>query len=875
MATVKQSLEGYLNARANEVAHADLIQRWHWGMETQIQVRQGDGEPVDGKRNTFTDGVREWWHIRVPKNAKGTPDFRDYEIDWLLRNHVEAIGSTGWNWIEKRSKWMGADFDAIVGHAAGVGISDEELEEVRRRAADLPWVEVRRSTRGRGYHLYTYLEDEGIEIPNHTAHAAVCRAVLAQMSASTGFDFQAKVDVCGGNMWIDNFELDGDTTGLTLVVPATEPFKLSSIQWDDQLEVIQGTRTSVRVPGIATDEADEFDMLTSSRSRVKLDDTHRAIQHALIARGVVCNYVPDHNLFQLHTAGLKMLIDDENACEELGLQGVFDTLSPGTNLAEPNAFAFPEPDGSLIVYRFGRQVNETVNWMTTVDGWVKTTFNGPIDVESTLELSGGVLLPDGKSFQFHSLSAALAAAGKCIGFQSGVCPERLAERPCDVSFNDHGDLILTVDRESIDPITVQGFARKGAKKWTSVLRRKGQSATSTGDRYEIDAIVRRVQNRGAKPLGYYLRSHGQWRQIDKTELRDSLAVAGIPKNEMTNVCGKLVHDSWTEVCLHGHPEYPGDRQWNRNPWAPVKPMRGELPYWQKLFDHIGKALDSGTKRDPWCQQHGIDGSLWLYHWFGCIYRDPYCRVPAICCYSRGKGRGKTLVLQGCKVMCPEHWGDIYRPLTDRFNQELEGKVFGLSDEKDLRKGDAMELQRYVTDCSLVIRDMNKIAYATENSLHIVAAANDPRYFAIESGDRRRVLTDNIMPFDGPEIDESTFVRHLADELPCLFDSFERNPTPEHPKQLRMPTIATDDKITLMNRGNVKSPESEVLGQVVKTWAPAFLPDTASNLRQKFIEDHPKMDAPGQKTFSQALAVAGYSRDPSSKLYHASDYATAT
>jgi len=72
-----------------------------------------------------------------------------------------------------------------------------------------------------------------------------------------------------------------------------------------------------------------------------------------------------------------------------------------------------------------------------------------------------------------------------------------------------------------------------------------------------------------------------------------------------------------------------------------------------------------------------------------------------------------------------------------------------------------------------------------------------------------------------------------------------------------------------------APESEVLGQVVKTWTPGFLPDTACNLRQKFIEDHPKMDASGQKTVSQALSVAGYSRDPSSKLYHASDYATAT
>src|SRR4029079_13432311 len=131
-------------------------------------------------------------------DADTNPWFKDYTLRFSLDDHALAIGSTGWNWKERKSYWAGFDFDSVVGHADGVGISDDDLNQVRERASVLPYVEVRKSTGGSGLHFYVLLN--AIPTANHTEHAALARAVLAKLSSDAGFDFAAHVDACGGNM---------------------------------------------------------------------------------------------------------------------------------------------------------------------------------------------------------------------------------------------------------------------------------------------------------------------------------------------------------------------------------------------------------------------------------------------------------------------------------------------------------------------------------------------------------------------------------------------------------------------------------------------------------------------------------------------------
>ena len=50
-------------------ANADLIDGWSIAMETQLNVAVGDGEPVEGKRSTFSNGTNNGIpsaHPRMP-----------------------------------------------------------------------------------------------------------------------------------------------------------------------------------------------------------------------------------------------------------------------------------------------------------------------------------------------------------------------------------------------------------------------------------------------------------------------------------------------------------------------------------------------------------------------------------------------------------------------------------------------------------------------------------------------------------------------------------------------------------------------------------------------------------------------------------------
>ena len=97
-----------------------LMKRWTPAMETQVNVAQGDGEPVAGKRNTFTTGTETWWNIRIPHDAATTPTWEDYPLTFPLDERAEGIGVTGWDWQARRSRDLGFDFDAIAGHTQGL-----------------------------------------------------------------------------------------------------------------------------------------------------------------------------------------------------------------------------------------------------------------------------------------------------------------------------------------------------------------------------------------------------------------------------------------------------------------------------------------------------------------------------------------------------------------------------------------------------------------------------------------------------------------------------------------------------------------------------------------------------------------------------------
>ena len=160
MPLVTEALRNFLQARKTP-ANADLVDRWSIDMEVQVNVIAADGEPVAGKKSTWSNGSDTWHSIRIPKNAATEPTWEDYKIGFPFDLYAEGIGMTGWDWKARRSRHFGYDFDALTGHAQGIGIDEEQLEKVKQAACALPYVEVRRSTGGSGIHLYVYFRRGG------------------------------------------------------------------------------------------------------------------------------------------------------------------------------------------------------------------------------------------------------------------------------------------------------------------------------------------------------------------------------------------------------------------------------------------------------------------------------------------------------------------------------------------------------------------------------------------------------------------------------------------------------------------------------------------------------------------------------------------
>ena len=455
MPRVSEAIYNFLQAR--KTTNADLVDRWSIAMECQINVAADDGKPVDGKRSTYTNNEHEWFNIRIPKNAAGNPEFRDWEIRWPLDLHVEGIGMTGWDWAARRSRWVAFDYDSITGHAKGIGVSNEELERIKQAAMSLPYVEVRKSTGGAGIHLYVYFDEAGVPTENHTVHAALGRCGLGMMSSETGFDFASQIDCCGGVMWLWHRKMTEANEGLKLLKPAEKVLSLSDLpsNWRDHIEVVTRRRAKVRVSTELKDEhLDPFEALTSARRVVPLDETHKQIIDELSRSGFSTIWVPDHHLCQTHTCGLAKLMESGK------YQGIFRTNSKGNHPGQPNSFWFPLDNGGCRVYRFSPGVHEEETWSQDKEGWTTCYFNCWPDLKTAAKAVGGQEDPDHGGFAFNTVAEARKAI-EMLGQKTDLpCPS-LLDRQSFLKAHRDGRVVMSIcKRRGEQDETLHGWISK-------------------------------------------------------------------------------------------------------------------------------------------------------------------------------------------------------------------------------------------------------------------------------------------------------------------------------------------------------------------------------------------------------------------------------
>ncbi|REJ65615.1 MAG: hypothetical protein DWQ31_16885 [Planctomycetota bacterium] len=805
MPKITEAIQFFLRARRDAHNGPDLVDRWTACMETQVNVAAGDGEPVAGKRNTWTDGVNEWHAIRIPRNANSEPEFKDYELRFPLDLHAEAIGTTGWDWSARRSRWVGFDFDSITGHAAGVGVPDEELQRVCEAAKALPYVEVRKSTGGSGIHLYVYFDEDGIPTSNHTEHAALARCILGMMASATGFDFASQIDACGGNMWIWHRKMSAANEGLRLLKPAERQLPLADlpVNWRDHIEVVTRRRAKIRVRAVSDEHVDPFEALASSRKIVPLDDGHQAIIDELIASGFSTVWIPDHHLLQTHTKALAGLMDDDDKRRELGLIGFFQTNSGGKDPGKPNCFMFPLGSGAWRVYRFSPGITEAETWEQDGDGWTCCYFNRRPDLDVAAKAAGGIERPNNQGFVFETAEQAITAAG-ALGKQIDL-PESMRGRETVLKKNKDGRLIVEIHRREENHEGMAGWDSTLKKdKWVRVFNAQTEHKSDELGFTEYDNILRALVSPAGDRAGWVAKGHdGQWVRQPKDDVKSILLALGNTKAQADVILGSAALKAWKLVNLPFQAEYPGNRQWNLDAaqyrFAPADLADDEVsyhPHWDRILRHIGTGLDLPIRKLGWALRANIkSGRDYLLNWIACMLREPYDPLPYLFLFGP-QNSGKSILHEAISLLMTKGVTSADRALTNAndFNGELANAVLAYIEEKDISiAGESAynKIKDWVTSPVIWIRKMRTDSYSQRNTLHFIQTANKPEACPIFSGDTR--ITMIFVPDIAEEIPKKILLERLEAEAPHFMRSVMDLTLPAIEGRLRLSVVATQHK----------------------------------------------------------------------------------
>ncbi len=626
----------------NKHTHDDLSSLYSINMECQVNVAQDGGERVEGEFrgrqwHGFSDGIQTWKSFRIPYKAMSEPEYTDVEMKFELDVHVEGIGMTGWDWVNKKSRWLAFDFDAITGHSDkhAAKLTAEQLFEVQELASNIPWVTVRKSTSGKGLHLYVFIDEScSLITNNHTEHAALARSILGLMSALTGADFKSKVDICGGNLWVWHRKMLG-TDGLSLLKKG-RPINESEIpvNWRDHQKVVSG-RKKRTTPNFVDDSSEStFDEITGQNTRVPLDEDHRKLIKYLGDTNAAFWWDADRHMLVCHTFDLK------KAKDELSFKGIFETLSVGKEQGlDHNAFCYPLKRGAWVVRRYSVGVAETSSWDQDANGYTRCFYNQEPSLFISSRAAGG--LEDEKGAFVFSKAEDAQKAAISLGADLDI-PARYSQREAHLKYHKDGRLIAELKRETVDNANElkDWLANKKGDYWTKIfsIRRTESRENDVGN---YDDVARHLSSTEGSDLGWVVKSGEDWHEEPLTHVWAVLEHIGLKSAEAKNVVGSSV------VNLPFPPEYPGDRQWNREgSQFRFSPSLDKdilvYPTWTKLLNHVGSGLDDAVKDHPWCMQNGLKtGADYLKCWISSVFQFPFEPLPYLFFYGP-QGSGKSI-----------------------------------------------------------------------------------------------------------------------------------------------------------------------------------------------------------------------------------------
>lgn len=775
MLTKTQAISEFLDKQSIKV---DL---YHPKLEVQVNVIPGPDRIKDEKKLVWTDGTDTWSPFRIPYSGSGIdaePYYHDTLLDYNFEKYVEAIGLTGWNWQDRLSLWVGFDFDSIHGHAKG--LADSDLDDLRRRVREIPWITLRRSKSGYGYHLYVTLKHP-VETRNHTEHAALARYILSQLSATLAFNFEDKVDASGGVLWVWHREASREKRSFEVIKEATEKFICDTDVWKD---FISTTRRKNITPKRLADNERQYKDLVSRTKVTKLDDEHRELIAYLAEIDHTAWWDAERNMLITHTYTLK------KAHQALKLRGIYDTTSTGKEAPnDHNCFCFPDKAGSWKVFRYTLGASEHKSWSKSPAGWTYIEYNRLPTLESLARINGGLKTRSG---EYRFLSA--RDAGRVVDELGGsfTLPEKFASREAKIlPGKAESELVLSIPYEEGDDPQADWYVGGRPKSWERVFT----TLTETKEVVPPDDVVRHATYPGGKGLWFVL-SRGRW--VEKTESQVRLALTSLqyPKKEIPEVMGAAVLDDWECVTLPFEDEYPGDRQWNLEaPQLAYTPRYGPHPTWDLLFQHVGKNLE--TSVSSWCNVNQVSsGAHYLKLWVASVLRYPFEPLPYLFFYGP-QNSGKSVFHEALNLLL--HRGKGYaradQALTNPngYNGELYGSVIDVVEEVNVSQKRALErIKDWVTGKHIHIRRLYHDGFITPNTTHWIQCANDASYCPVFPGDTR-ITAIYVEKFEGDEIPKPELFERLVAEAPQMLYQLFKMELPPSNTRLRIPVIDSEIK----------------------------------------------------------------------------------
>lgn len=793
--TRTQAIKNFLMAQAASVYPqiTDLANLYYQGLEVQVNVDQDGGERISGEFHGrkwigWTDHIQTWKPFRIPNNAKTVPTYEDKEITFDLEAHAQGIGFTGWDWYHRVSKYVAFDFDSLTNHKEG--LTEDELNAIKQLAFDLPFVTVRKSTSGRGIHLYVYLNN--VSTMNHNEHAALARSILSKMSSLTGFDFNTKVDTCGGNMWIWHRKMAG-TDGLTIL---KQGYTLDDIptNWQDHLTVISRKRHKIITKGSNSIESNEMEELANNRIYAPLDEIHLKIIKALEDAGG-STWDSDHSMLTTHTTTLALVH------EQLGLRGVFRTISNTEPGSDWNVFMFPNTNGSWVVRRFTKHCSEAPTWDVDVSGWTRCYYNRDATLTIACKAEGGIERERG-GFLFREASVALDAL-RIIGSIITI-PNALMGRETILKERQDGKVIIKIKREPRDDggDMVSWEPNKDGY-WTHIVNAT-QKATDDTELANYDNLLRHIITNSGD-LGWVININNKWIIEPLTHVKLTLAANGLNKYEIDNIIGSAIKNCWILVNEPFQAEYPGQRKWNRDATQLRYSPREETDdlnytHWKLILQHCGSTIDDAVKTNPWCKVNGIEtGADYLKCWIASLFQEPGQPLPYLFFYG-DQNSGKSILWEALDLLMTKGIMDASIALQNEanFNAELEHAILCVVEEVNLRKNQSayIKIKQWVTAVQMSVHCKRATPYMVHSHMHWMHFANDQDACPVFPGDTR-VVVIHVPPLNPLHlIPKKQLLEALEKEATDFITEIFNIELPPSNDRLNIPPIMTEAKANL-------------------------------------------------------------------------------